>query len=127
MVLHSQVYNALLFWGVWSVLKNANHYGVVYVNQLLIFLTINAVFIFFGAVFGVSIFESYPLSGRWGYNGLLFHNSMSNILYGLMLISLFETNRKKSLLIFIFFIIIIVFRSKSWGVLLSFNCLFCMD
>tara|TARA_A100001015_G_C14652545_1_gene579794 strand:- start:151 stop:642 length:492 start_codon:yes stop_codon:yes gene_type:complete len=58
----------LLFWGVWSVLKSANHYGVVYVNQLLIFLTINAVFIFFGALFGVSIFESYPLSGRWFYN-----------------------------------------------------------
>ena len=103
----------LLFWGVWSVLKNANHYGVVYVNQLLIFLTINAVFIFFGAIFGLSIFESYPLSGRWGYNGLLFHNSISNILYGLLLIFLFETNRKRGLLIFIFSLSLLFLGQKA--------------
>ncbi len=103
----------LLFWGVWSVLKNANHYGVVFVNQLLVFLTINAVFIISGAVFGVSLFESYPLSGRWGYNGLLFHNSMSNILYGLVLIFLFETNRKKRLLIFIFSLSLLLLGQKA--------------
>ena len=56
----------LLFWGVWSGLKNANHYGFVFVNQCCFFLTINAVFILSGAVFDISLFESYPLSVRWG-------------------------------------------------------------
>ena len=31
------------FGGIWSALKEANHYGLVYITQLQRFLTINAV------------------------------------------------------------------------------------
>jgi len=103
----------LLFWGLWSVLKNANYYGLVFITQLQRFLAINAVFIIIGAVFGVSLFESYPLSGRWGYNGLLFHNSLSNTMYGLLLIFVLETNRKKRLLIFIFSLSLLLLGQKA--------------
>ena len=65
----------LLFWGVWSALKEANHYGLVFITQLQKLLTINAIFLTTGAVLGISLFESYPLSGRWGYSGLLWHRS----------------------------------------------------
>jgi hypothetical protein len=84
----------LLFWGVWSVLKEANHYGLVFITQLQRFLTINAVFIIAGAVFGVSVFESYPLSGRWGYSGLLWHLSFHSIAYGVFLLYLLEQKKK---------------------------------
>ncbi len=116
----------MLFWGVWSVLKNANHYGVWFITQLQRFLTINAVLIIAGAVFDVSLFESYPLTSRWGYSGLLFHNSINSIFYGIGLIFLLE-NRKKNGYQFFFFINSTVARAKSWDVLLSFNYLFCMD
>ena len=105
----------LLFWGVWSILKNANHYGGVFVNQLRVFSTINAVFIISGAVFGVSLFESYPLSGRWGYSGLLFHNSINSILYGLLL--LFSAENKKGYKeIFVFTVSLLLLGQKA-GVL----------
>ena len=102
----------LLFWGVWSVLKNANHYGRVFVNQLVVFLTINAVFIISGAVFGVSLFESYPLSGRWGYSGLLFHNSINSILYGLLLLFSAE-NKKGNKEVFVFSVSLLLLGQKA--------------
>ena len=85
----------LLFWGVWSVLKNANHYGVVFITQLQRFLTFNAVLIIAGAVFDVSTFESYPLSGRWGYSGFLWHLSFHSIAYGVFLLYLLEQKRNR--------------------------------
>ena len=84
----------LLFWGVWAVLKEANHYGRFFIHQLQRFLTINAVFIIAGAVFGVSCFESYPLSGRWGYSGFLWHLSFQSIVYGVFILYLLEQKKK---------------------------------
>ena len=92
----------LLFLGVWSVLKNANHFGGVFVNQLLVFLTINAVFIISGAVFSISLFESYPLSGRWGYSGLLWHLNFHCASYGILLIYLLQKEHKQWVTIFLF-------------------------
>ena len=84
----------LLFWGVWSALKNANHYGRVFILQLQRFLIINAILIIAGAVLGISLFESYPLSGRWGYSGILFHGSFQNIVYGIFLLYLLMQKKK---------------------------------
>ena len=109
----------LLFWGVWSVLKNANHYGRVFVNLLVIFLTINAFFIISGAVFSVSLFESYPLTGRWGYSGLLWHTSINNILYGISLIFLFEKVKKEWFLITLFIVALLLLGQKAGLLYLS--------
>jgi hypothetical protein len=102
----------ILFWGVWSVLKNANYYGVVFVNQLFVFLTINAVFIIFGAVFGVSIFESYPLSGRWGYSGLLWHLSFHCISYGVFMLYLLDQKKKAWGSIVLFGLVLLLLGQK---------------
>jgi hypothetical protein len=103
----------LLFWGVWSGLKNANHYGLIFVNQLCSFLTINAIFIISGAVFDVSLFESYPLTGRLGYSGLLFHNSINSIFYGIGLIFILEKQKKEWLLIFLFSLTLLLLGQKG--------------
>lgn len=101
------------FGGVWSELKNANHYGLVFITQLQRFLTINAVLIIAGAVFGVSLFESYPLSGRWGYSGLLWHNSINNILYGVCSLKLLEQKEKPWGSIVLFFLALLFLGQKA--------------
>ena len=106
----------LLFLGVWSVLKNANHFGGVFVNQLLVFLTINAVFIISGAVFSISLFESYPLSGRWGYSGLLWHLNFHCASYGILLIYLLQKEHKQWVTIFLFGLTLMLLGQKA-GVL----------
>ena len=103
----------LLFWGVWSVLKEANHYGRVFIHQFQRFLTINAVFIIAGAVFCISSFESYPLSGRWGYSGLLFHGSFYNIVYGIFLLYLLEQQKKGWLSIGLFGLALLLLGQKA--------------
>lgn len=103
----------LLFWGVWSVLKNANHYGGLFAHKLQVFLTANAVLIIAGAVFRISLFESYPLSGRWGYSGILWHNSINSILYGILLIFLFEKEKKEWFLITLFIVALLLLGQKA--------------
>ena len=103
----------LLFWGVWSVLKNTNYYGLVFITQLHRFLTINAIFIIVGAVFGVSLFESYPLSGRWGYSGLLWHLSFHSIVYGVCLIYLLEQKKKSWISIVLFGSVLLLLGQKA--------------
>ena len=103
----------ILFWGVWSVLKEANHYGRVFIHQLQRFLTINAVFIIAGAVFGVSTFESYPLSGRWGYSGLLWHLSFHTIVYGVFILYLLEQHKKAWLSIGLFSLALMLLGQKA--------------
>jgi hypothetical protein len=103
----------LLFWGVWSVLKNANYYGVVFITQLQRFLTINAVLIIAGAVFDVSTFESYPLSGRWGYSGFLWHLSFHSIVYGVFILYLLEQHKKAWLSIGLFSLALLLLGQKA--------------
>lgn len=103
----------LLFWGVWSILKEANHYGLIFITQLLRFLTINAVLIIAGAVLGVSLFESYPLSGRWGYSGLLWHGPFHNIVYGIFLLYLLEQKNKQWGSIIIFGFVLMLLGQKA--------------
>ena len=106
----------MLFWGVWSVLKNANHYGTLFINQLRLFLTLNAFFIISGAVFSVSLFESYPLSGRWGYSGLLWHLNFHFASYGVFLIYLLQKRHKQWVSIFLFGMALTLLGQKA-GVL----------
>ena len=83
----------ILFWGVWGVLKNNLTYGAKFIKHLKAFLIVNLVFIISGVIFGVSLFESYPLTGRWGYNGLLSHGTTNSGFYGMILLGLSLNNR----------------------------------
>ena len=93
--------------------KNANHYGLVFITQLQRFLTINAVLIIAGAVFGVSLFESYPLSGRWGYSGLLWHLNFHCASYGILLIYIFQKEHKDWVSVFLFVSVLLLLGQKA--------------
>ena len=84
----------LLFFGVWPALKANLFYGEKILDMIAFLLKINACFIILGALMNLSIMESYPMSGRWGYSGLLYHKSLNNILYGIFLIRHWSSNER---------------------------------
>lgn len=81
-----------------------------------VFLTINAVFILSGAVFDISLFESYPLSGRWGYSGFLWHLNFHCASYGVLLIYLLQKDHKDWMSVFLFVAALLMLGKKA-GVL----------
>ena len=83
-----------LLWGVWSTLKNKIRYELLFINKLMFFLIINSFLIVAGFIFNLNVFESYPLSDRWGYSGLLWHGAINSILYGAFLIYLLVGKKK---------------------------------
>ena len=103
----------ILFWGVWLVLKDANHYGLVFITQLQRFLTINAILIIAAAIFGIKCFESYPLSGRWGYSGLLWHLSFHSIAYGVFMLYLLDQKKKAWGSIILFGLVLLLLGQKA--------------
>lgn len=103
----------LLFWGVWLVLKDANHYGLIFITQLQRFLTINAILIIAAAIFGITCFESYPLSGRWGYSGLLWHLSFHSIAYGVFMLYLLDQKKKAWGSIILFGLVLLLLGQKA--------------
>lgn len=42
-----------------------------FLSKLEIIILCNAILVVLGLIFGIIYFESYPLSGRWGYSGIL--------------------------------------------------------
>lgn len=103
----------ILFWGVWGVLKNNITYGATFIKHLKAFLIVNLVFIISGIIFEVSLFESYPLTGRWGYNGLLSHGTTNSGFYGMVLLGLSLKNRGDWNKIFLFSLGLFVLGHKA--------------
>ncbi len=103
----------ILFLGVWSVLKNINSFGKIFIHRLQQFLTINAVFIILGALLGITVFESYPLTGRWGYSGIFEHNSINIIFYGITLMLMLLKLKKQRSIIFLFALCLLLSGQKS--------------
>ena len=65
-----------------------------------------------------TFFGSYPLSGRWGYSGLLFHKSLNNILYDFLIRHC--TSKNQNFITITLFSISTFNGSKSWIVILIF-------
>lgn len=103
----------LLFWGVWSKLKDANNFGLIFSAQLQKFLVVNAIFVIIGAVFDVTCLESYPLSGRWGYSGLLWHLSFHCIIYGVFSLYLLAQKKKQWGSIVLFGLVLLLLGQKA--------------
>ena len=126
----------ILFFGVWPALKANLLYGGKILDIIAFLLKINACFIILGALMNLSIMESYPLSGRWGYSGLLYHKSLNNILYGIFLIRHWSSNernfittglyitsllllgQKASFLYLLLFVSLVIIKNKTLRVLL---------
>lgn len=130
----------LLFFGVWPALKGNLLYGVKLLDMIAVLLKINACFIIIGALMNLSIMESYPLSGRWGYSGLFYHKSLNNILYGIFLIrhwgskersfitttlyitSLLLLGQKAALMYLFLFFVLVVIQNRNLRLLLFGVC-----
>ena len=83
----------LMFFNFWTRLDYKTSFSKKFISVLETLFIINAVLIFFGALFGVTLMESYPLSIRWGYCGILMHRAETQFVYGFLL--LYNLNTKK--------------------------------
>jgi hypothetical protein len=76
-----------LFFGFWFIIDADKSYTQKFIYVLELLFLINAgLLIFGGLVSRLPIMESYPLSGRWGYSGVLMHRVETQLVYGLLLL-----------------------------------------
>lgn len=102
----------LLFWGVWGAIENTESYAkgfIVFFERLLV---LNALLIFAGFTLKIDLFETYPLSGRWGYSGLFWH-SINSISYGIFLMINVFKEKKSWFLIFLISLCLVLLGQKS--------------
>ena len=84
----------LLFLGVWSLLDNAKIRTAFLIRLIESLFLLNAGLIFFGGILAeIPLMESYPLSGRWGYCGLLLDRVTTQLSYGLLLLHNWSPNK----------------------------------
>jgi hypothetical protein len=119
----------ILFLGVWQASVNHNRFTNLFLNLIYNLTLLNSALICFGAVFDVSVFESYPASGRWGYSGFLArgysvilssiflidllrkqHFNFINVLF--MVVALLCSGTKAGLLSFGFIVFIVMIKKK---------------
>lgn len=125
----------LLFLGFWSILDFDKSKTTAFIDLIEKLFIANAALIIFGGIFSnFSILESYPLSGRWGYCGLLLHRVPTQLIYGLLLlrnwnstnpfywksllliICLLISGQKAGFLWLILFLFIVVFKKPIYRV-----------
>ena len=106
-----------LFFGFWPIIDTDKSYTQKFIQVLEVLFLINAgLLIFGGLVGGLPIMESYPLSGRWGYSGVLMNRVETQLVYGLLLLYTWKPENPfdwKSLV----FILCILISGKKAGFL----------
>ena len=76
-----------LFFGFWPIIDKNKSYTQKFIEVLEGLFIVNAGLLVFGGLIGcLSIMESYPLSGRWGYCGLFLDRITTQLVYGLLLL-----------------------------------------
>ena len=84
----------LLFLGFWSLLDNEKIRTAFMIRLIESLFLLNAGLIFFGGILAdIPLMESYPLSGRWGYCGLLLDRVTTQLAYGLLLLHNWSPNK----------------------------------
>jgi hypothetical protein len=84
----------LLFLGFWSLLDNEKIRTAFMIRSIESLFLLNAGLIFFGGILAdIPLMESYPLSGRWGYCGLLLDRVTTQLAYGLLLLHNWSPNK----------------------------------
>jgi hypothetical protein len=120
----------ILFLGVWQATVNHAQFSNLFLNLIYILTLLNSAIVCIGVVFDISIFESYPLSGRWGYSGFLArgysvilssiflidllrksHFHFINIL--LLVVALLCSGTKAGLLSIVFIVFLVVIKQKK--------------
>jgi hypothetical protein len=120
----------ILFLGVWQANVDNNRFSSLFLDLIYNLTLLNSAFVCIGVVFDVPVFESYPLSGRWGYSGFLArgysvilssiflidllrkqHFNFIKVL--LMVVALLCSGTKAGLLSFGFIVFIVMIKKKS--------------
>lgn len=84
----------LLFLGFWPLLDNEKIRTAFMIRLIESLFLLNAGLIFFGGILAdIPLMESYPLSGRWGYCGLLLDRVTTQLAYGLLLLHNWSPNK----------------------------------
>lgn len=104
----------LLFLGFWSLLDNEKIRTAFMIRLIESLFLINAGLILFGGILAeISLMESYPLSGRWGYCGLLLDRVTTQLSYGLLLLHNWSPNKPFYWKNFVFIICLLVSGQKA--------------
>ena len=104
----------LLFLGFWSLLDNEKIRTAFMIRLIESLFLINAGLILFGGILAeISLMESYPLSGRWGYCGLLLDRVTTQLAYGLLLLHNWSPNKPFYWKNFVFIICLLVSGQKA--------------
>ena len=105
-----------LLLGFWPLLDEHCTRTTAFIQTIEKLFIINAGFILFGGLLlGIPILESYPLSGRWGYDGLLLDQVSTQLIYGLLLIHTWRPERPFEWKSIVYIICLLVSGQKAGG------------
>ena len=108
----------ILFLGVWQASVDHTRFTSLFLDLIYSLTLLNSALICIGAVFDISVFESYPASGRWGYSGFL-ARGYSVILSSIFLIDLLR--RQHFNFIKVILVVVALLCSGTKAGLLSFG------
>lgn len=108
----------ILFLGVWQATVDHTRFTSLFLDLIYSLTIFNSALVCIGAVFDISVFESYPVSGRWGYSGFL-ARGYSVILSSIFLIDLLR--RQHFYFIKVILMVVALLCSGTKAGLLSFG------
>lgn len=103
-----------LFLGFWPLLDEHKARTTNFIHLLEKLFLINAgVLLFGGVLLGLPVLESYPLTGRWGYCGLLLDRVVTQFSYGLLLLYTWRPEKPLAWKSLVFIICLLVSGQKA--------------
>lgn len=96
-----------------SAFSNSNVKTVPLLNIIDFLLLINGIFILFGVVLEVELFQTYPNSERWGYSGILWSNALNYTLYGVSILREWGNTNKINWKILLYSIVLLMMGQKA--------------
>jgi hypothetical protein len=110
----SKVVFPFLFLGFWPLLDVNKAKTNTLVKTLEKLFLVNAgLIVIVGLFFGSPLVESYPLTNRWGYCGVLFDRQTTQFIYGFLLINSWKNKNTYSWKSLIFLFCLLVTGQKS--------------
>ena len=102
----------ILFLGVWQASVDHTRFTSLFLDLIYSLTLLNSALICIGAVFDISVFESYPASGRWGYSGFL-ARGYSVILSSIFLIDLLRKENFNFIKVFLMIVALLCSGTKA--------------
>ena len=102
----------ILFLGVWHATIDHPRFSGLFLDLIYSLTLLNSALICIGAVFDISVFESYPASGRWGYSGFL-ARGYSVILSSIFLIDLLRKEHFNFIKVFLMVVALLCSGTKA--------------